>query len=75
MWTGRFMRLACTAMLFGQVQCYAQLRPQPPCGNQTVPTYPGLDNSPVVKFWSESDPATTGARPRAPVGVRRALPS
>ncbi len=43
------------------------LEPQPPCGKQPIPPYPGLDNSPIVKSWSESDfgrdwrpPACTG---------------
>jgi len=54
-WTGRGLRLAFTAMLFCQACGYAQLRPQPPCGKEPVPPYPGLDDSPIVKFWSESD--------------------
>jgi hypothetical protein len=53
--TGRFVRLVFTAMLFSQMPGYAQLGPQPPCGNEPVPPYPGLDNSPIVKFWSESE--------------------
>jgi hypothetical protein len=54
-------------MLLCQARGYAQLGPQPPCGAETVPPYPGLDSSPIVKFWSESDfghdwrpPACTG---------------
>ena len=49
-----------------QTQGYAQSGPQPPCGKEPIPSYPGLDNSPIVKFWSESDgrewrpPACTG---------------
>jgi hypothetical protein len=41
--------------------------PQPPCGNEPVPPYPGLDDSAIVKSWSESafgrdwrPPACTG---------------
>jgi hypothetical protein len=41
--------------------------PQPPCGAQPVPPYPGLNDSAIVKSWSESDlgrdwkpPACTG---------------
>lgn len=41
--------------------------PQPPCGNQPVPRYPGLDDPVTVKSWSVSDfgrdwnpPACTG---------------
>src|ERR1700722_7533107 len=45
----------------------AQVEPQPPCGQEPIPSYPGLDDSAVVKSWSESDfgrdwrpPACTG---------------
>jgi uncharacterized protein DUF6675 len=45
----------------------AQLEPQPPCGQEPIPSYPGLDDSAIVKSWSESDfgrdwrpPACTG---------------
>jgi hypothetical protein len=44
-----------------------QAGPQPPCGKDPIPPYPGLDDSPVVKSWSKSDlgrdwrpPACTG---------------
>jgi hypothetical protein len=43
------------------------LGPQPPCGMEPIPPYPGLDDSAVVKSWSKSDfgpdwkpPACTG---------------
>ncbi len=56
-----------SALLLCQAHGYAQLRPQPPCGEDPVPSYPGLDSSPAVKFWSESEfgrdwmpPACTG---------------
>jgi len=49
------IRFAFTAMLLCQAHGYAQSRPQPPCGNEPVPFYPGLDHSPIVTFWSESD--------------------
>jgi hypothetical protein len=32
-----------------------QLGPQPPCATEPIPAYPGLDDSPIVKSWSESD--------------------
>jgi hypothetical protein len=32
-----------------------QLGPQPPCGKEPIPPYPGLDDSAIVKSWSESD--------------------
>jgi hypothetical protein len=54
-WAGRGIRFVFTAMLLCQAHGYAQSGPQPPCGKETVPPYPGLDHSPIVKFWSESD--------------------
>src|ERR1039458_84121 len=42
-------------MLLCQADGYAQSGPQPPCGKESVPAYPGLDDPPIVKFWSESD--------------------
>src|ERR1700687_5314034 len=29
--------------------------PVPPCGSETVPAYPGLNEQAVVKSWSKSD--------------------
>jgi hypothetical protein len=43
-----------SVMLLCQVHGNGQ-GPQPPCGKEPVPPYPGLDNSPIVKFWRESD--------------------
>src|ERR1700693_1925195 len=44
-----------------------RLGPQPPCGKEPIPPYPGLDDSAVVKSWSKADfgrdwrpPACTG---------------
>jgi hypothetical protein len=44
-----------------------QLGPQPPCGTEPSPSYPDLDDTAIVKSWSESDlgrdwkpPACTG---------------
>jgi hypothetical protein len=61
------MRLVLSVMLLYGVRGYAQSGPQPPCGTEPVPPYPGLDESPVVKYWSETDfgrdwrpPACTG---------------
>ena len=41
--------------------------PQPPCGNEAIPAYPGVDQPATVKSWSKSDlgrdwkpPACTG---------------
>ncbi|MGA2722321.1 MAG: DUF6675 family protein [Bryobacteraceae bacterium] len=61
------IRFVFSVMLLWQAHSYAQSGPQPPCGEEPVPPYPGLENSPSVKFWSESDfgrdwrpPACTG---------------
>jgi hypothetical protein len=55
------------AMLVCQVPVQAQSGPQPPCGKEPVPAYPGLDDSAIVKSWSKSEigrdwrpPACTG---------------
>ena len=54
-------------LLLWQAHAYVQPEPRPPCGDATVPGYPGLDSSPNVKFWNESEfgrdwspPACTG---------------
>jgi hypothetical protein len=54
-------------MLLCQACGQAQSGPLPPCGGEPVPPYPGLDDSPIVKSWSEVDfgrdwkpPACTG---------------
>jgi hypothetical protein len=49
------IRFVFTAMLLCQAHGYAQSGPQPPCGKETVPSYPDVDSAPSVKFWSESD--------------------
>jgi hypothetical protein len=66
-WACRRIGFVFSAMLLCQAHGYAQSGPQPPCGKDAVPPYPGLDDSPIVKFWSESDfghdwrpPACTG---------------
>jgi hypothetical protein len=63
----RSIRLVVAALLLCQASGYAQSGPQPPCGSDPVPPYPGLDSPPTAKFWSESDfgrdwkpPACTG---------------
>ena len=53
--TGRGVRFVFTAMLLCQVNGYSQSGPQPPCGKEPFPSYPGLDSAPSVKSWSESD--------------------
>jgi len=32
-----------------------QLGPQPPCGKEPIPPYPGLNDSAIVKSWNKSD--------------------
>jgi hypothetical protein len=61
------IRFLVAAMLLCPALGYAQSGPQPPCGEEPVPPYPGLDHAPIVKFWSASDfgsdwkpPACTG---------------
>ena len=61
------IRFIFPVVLLCQAHGYAQSGPQPPCGEEPAPAYPGLENSPTVKFWSESDfgrdwrpPACTG---------------
>ena len=63
----RLVSLVLLAMLFCQTHGYAQSGPQPPCGKEPIPPYPGLDDSASVKAWSKSDfvadwkpPACTG---------------
>ncbi len=59
--------LVLLAMLFCQTHGYAQSELQPPCGGNSFPAYPGLNDSAVVKSWSKSadnwdwrPPACTG---------------
>jgi hypothetical protein len=59
--------LVLLAILLCHAHGYAQSGPQPPCGSDPVPAYPGLDDSAVVKAWSKSEvgsdwrpPACTG---------------
>jgi hypothetical protein len=66
-WIWHRIRLVLLVMLLCQMRAYAQLGPQPPCGREPVPPYPGLDDSPIVKSWSKFEvdrdwkpPACTG---------------
>jgi hypothetical protein len=54
-------------MMLCHAHGYAQSGPQPPCGTEPDPSYPGLDDPAIVKLWSKSDfgrdwipPACTG---------------
>jgi hypothetical protein len=65
--TWRSVRFVFSAMLLCQGHGYAQQGPQPPCGKGPVPSYPGVESPPTVRFWSEPDfgrdwkpPACTG---------------
>jgi uncharacterized protein DUF6675 len=65
--TRRRVRFVLLAVLLCQAHGYAQSGPQPPCGKEPVPPYPGLDDPAIVKSWSKSDigrdwrpPACTG---------------
>jgi len=65
--TAHTLRFVLPAMLLCQAHASAQSGPQPPCGQDPVPSYPGLDDPPIVKSWSKSDfghdwkpPACTG---------------
>ena len=62
------IRLVILVTLLCQAHGYAQPEgPQPPCGMEPVPPYPGLDQSPIVKFWRVSD-LGLGWRPPACTG-------
>jgi len=54
-WIWRRVCFALAAILLYQANSYPQSGPQPPCAREPVPTYPGLDDSPVVKSWSKSE--------------------
>jgi len=56
-----------TAILLCQGRSYAQTGPQPPCGMESVPAYPALNDPAAVKSWNKSEfgldwrpPACTG---------------
>ena len=44
-----------SAILLCQARGYSQLGPQPPCGKEPVPPYPGLYDSAIAKSWSKSE--------------------
>lgn len=63
----RFIPFFLAALLLCQTPVLAQSGPQPPCGQEPAPPYPGLDDSAVAKSWSQADlgrdwkpPACTG---------------
>jgi hypothetical protein len=53
--------------LYGEPPIPANAGPQPPCGTESIPAHPDLDQPPVVRVWDRSDldrdwipPACTG---------------
>jgi hypothetical protein len=54
-WTRHRVLFLLLAMLLCQPRGYSQLGPQPPCGKEPVPPYPGLDDSAIAKSWSRSE--------------------
>jgi hypothetical protein len=63
----RHIPFVLSAILLCQAHSFAQSGPEPPCGREPVPLYPGLDDSAIVRSWSKSDvgrdwrpPACTG---------------
>jgi len=66
-WTRHRVWFLLLAMLLCPARGYSQLGPQPPCGKEPVPLYPGLYASAIAKSWSNSEfgrdwkpPACTG---------------
>src|ERR1700681_1536561 len=66
-WTRHRALFALMAILLCQAHGSAQSGPQPPCGVEPSPLYPGLDDPVTVKSWSKSEigrdwkpPACTG---------------
>jgi len=53
--SGRCIRFVFAAMLLSQAHGYTQPGPRPPCGNDPIPPYAGVDSPPNVRFWSGSD--------------------
>jgi hypothetical protein len=44
-----------TAIVVWSVPSVADSGPQPPCGRETFPPYPNLDNPPVAKVWDRNE--------------------
>jgi hypothetical protein len=54
-WTRHRVWFLLLTMLLYQPSGYSQSGPQPPCGKEPVPPYPGLDDSASAKSWSRSE--------------------
>ena len=52
-WTWHRVWFLLSAMLLCQARGYSQSGPQPPCGKEPVPPYPGLDDSAVVEVMEQ----------------------
>ena len=53
--TRRLTRLGLFAILLCSAYGLAQTGPQPPCGKESVPAYPALDDPPAMKVWNKSE--------------------
>ena len=53
--TSRFQVSASALWLPGIINAEPVSGPQPPCGDESIPAYPRLDDPAVVKSWSESE--------------------
>src|SRR5262249_46572071 len=67
MWSQFTSLILLLPLFFGAVSTRQDGRPQPPCGVDPVPGYPGVNDPPTTKFWERSDfgrdwlpPACTG---------------
>ena len=54
-WIWRRVLFLLLAMPVCQARGYSQSGPQPPCGKEPVPPYPGLDDSAIAKSWNRSE--------------------
>jgi hypothetical protein len=54
-WSGVVSLIAFAAILCCEASSRADTGPQPPCGNATYPSYPDLENSPVVRVWERTE--------------------
>ena len=54
-WAWHGIQFVLSVLLLYQAHAYAQSGPQPPCGTEPVPPYPGLGDPATVTAWSKSD--------------------
>jgi hypothetical protein len=48
------------SILCGAILSHPDSGPQPPCGNELSPPYPGVDEPPTTRFWDRSDRSDLG---------------